>query len=474
VQSFERLDYLLMGKTTELHTDHRNLVYIFDPYGQNPTTARHVASKLMRWALRLCAFRYVIHHVPGGANVWADLLTRWAVRSAQKLSRPTISLFLLTPVAGADELEPEAWPSRARIIEAQKRFKHDIPEGMRMTDGIAVAVDDRTWIPPDATALKLGVLIAAHMGPAGHRGPDATRRMVQRHFVWAGARREIEAFRSSCLQCLSAGGARVRRPLGHAMHAERPNQIIHFDNCYIGPANENITYVLILKDDLSSWTRLVPCKTADALTTANALVHWFAEFDTVLNWVRDQGSHFKNKVIKELRQLTRGQHHFTLPYTPWSNGTVEVVCRELLRCLKVLRLEFKRPFTAWPSLLPMVQSGLNNTILPRLGNLSSTEVFLGLPTSSPLTTLVRQGAEKSLVLHMSELRARQLLQIVQLQTAVENMHKQVHALASKARSARVALHNARSGVRPVNFAVGDYVLRGVLTRERGRKTDVCW
>jgi hypothetical protein len=218
----------------------------------------------------------------------------------------------------------------------------------------------------------------------------------------------------------------------------------------------------------------VPCKTADALTTANALVHCFAEFGMVLTWVSDQGSHFKNKVIKELRQLTRGQHHFTLPYTPWSNGTVEVVCRELLRCLKVLRLEFKLPFTAWPSLLPMVQSGLNNTILPRLGNRSSTEVFLGLPTSYPLTTVVRQGAEKSLVLHMSELGARHLMQIVQLQTAVENMHEQVHALATKDRNARVALHNARTGVRPANFAVGDYVLRGVLTRERGRKTDVCW
>jgi hypothetical protein len=90
---------------------------------------------------------------------------------------------------------------------------------------------------------------------------------------------------------------------------------------------------------------------------------------------------------------------------------------------------------------------------------------LGLPTSTPLTTLERQSAEKPLVLHMSDLRERKLLQIVHLQTAVENMHKQVHAITSKARNARVALHNSRTGVRPVNFAVGDYVLQWVLTRE---------
>jgi hypothetical protein len=54
------------------------------------------------------------------------------------------------------------------------------------------------------------------------------------------------------------------------------------------------------------------------------------------------------------------------------------------------------------------------------------------------------------------------------------MHKQVAGLTSKARETRVALHNARTGVRRINFDVGDYVLRGVLTREKGRKTDVCW
>jgi RNase H-like domain found in reverse transcriptase len=48
VQTFERLEYLLAGKTTELHTYNRNLIYIFDPHGSNPSVSRHVASKLMR------------------------------------------------------------------------------------------------------------------------------------------------------------------------------------------------------------------------------------------------------------------------------------------------------------------------------------------------------------------------------------------------------------------------------------------
>ena len=36
---------------------------------------RHTASKLMRWALKLSAFHYVVEHLPGERNVWADMLT---------------------------------------------------------------------------------------------------------------------------------------------------------------------------------------------------------------------------------------------------------------------------------------------------------------------------------------------------------------------------------------------------------------
>jgi hypothetical protein len=148
--------------------------------------------------------------------------------------------------------------------------------------------------------------------------------------------------------------------------------------------------------------------------------------------------------------------------------------RRPARCLKALRLEFKLPFKSWPALLPIVQSALNNTILPRLGNRSSTEVFLGLPTSSPITTAVVTKENKSVILSLEEIRARQLLQIDKLRTTVDVIHREVAGLTSQARNTRVALHNSRTGVRPINFTVGEVVLRGVLTREKGRKTYVCW
>jgi transposase InsO family protein len=381
---------------------------------------------------------------------------------------------MLAPVAGADEPGQEDWPSRVSVVEEQRKFLSNRPDGLGYDAELLVDAGQRWWVPDAAVELKLRILIAAHAGPAGHRGAEPTRLLVLRHFLWSNARKEIDAFVQSCLICLSTGAARVRRPLGHSMHVEAPNQIIHFDICFIGVATAGYCYVLVLKDDLSSWTRFVPTKAATAAAAAEALVHWFTEFGVCHTWISDQGSHFKNSIIAELRKLTRGHHHFSLPYTPWSNGTVEVVNRELVRCLKALRLEFKLPFKSWPALLPIVQSALNNTILPRLGNRSSTEVFLGLPTSSPITTAVVTKENKSVILSLEEIRARQLLQIDKLRTTVDVIHREVAGLTSQARNTRVALHNSRTGVRPINFTVGEVVLRGVLTREKGRKTYVCW
>ena len=60
VEAMSKLDYIVMGREVNIFTEHANLVYLYDPYGRNPGVSRHTASKLMRWSLKLNAFRYVI------------------------------------------------------------------------------------------------------------------------------------------------------------------------------------------------------------------------------------------------------------------------------------------------------------------------------------------------------------------------------------------------------------------------------
>ena len=55
-------------------------------------------------------------------------------------------------------------------------------------------------------------------------------------------------------------------------------------------------------------------------------------------WViSDGGSHFKNDLMADLADLLGIQHHITLPYCPWANGSVEVVGKDLVWTLRGLR-----------------------------------------------------------------------------------------------------------------------------------------
>ena len=100
-QTFEKVDYLLMDEQpVHVFTDHRNLLFVFAPYAFEPTLGRHIASKVQRWAIYLSRFSYVIEHVDGNANVFADILTRWTrgYRS-EKARTQSVCAFQATPAS---------------------------------------------------------------------------------------------------------------------------------------------------------------------------------------------------------------------------------------------------------------------------------------------------------------------------------------------------------------------------------------
>ena len=222
--------------------------------------------------------------------------------------------------------------------------------------------------------------------------------------------KDVETFVKSCLHCLcTATGRSIPRPMGHCHHADAPNKILHLDYCYIGKSDNLFLYVLILKDGFSSFVWLFPFEVADSASTVDALMEWFSSFGVVMQWISDRGSHRKDEVVAGLSEKLRGSHHFTLPYCPWSNGTVEVVCRELLRVLRALTSEFQIHLRMWPSVFPLVQSILNNTPLARLGGRCPLTAFTGLPADSPLRAVKAEdnGHVKTMVIE--EVRARHFI-----------------------------------------------------------------
>jgi transposase InsO family protein len=147
--------------------------------------------------------------------------------------------------------------------------------------------------------------------------------------------KDDKVFVQNCLHCVATiRGDKVPRPLGTQLHATKPNEILHFDFLYIGLSRDGkYQYLLLLKDDLSGYLWLVPCRTADAAATVDALMRWFAVFGVVLLWISDRGSHFKNEVVQRVQNELKAKHLFTTANCPWSNGTIESVCKQVIRAL---------------------------------------------------------------------------------------------------------------------------------------------
>jgi transposase InsO family protein len=181
---------------------------------------------------------------------------------------------------------------------------------------------------------------------------------------------------------------------------------------------------LVLKDDFSHFVELVPSERTDHVVVVHALVDWYKRFGVAETHVSDKGSHFKNKVMAELNDILKTKHYFTIAYSPKSNGTVERFNREIMKVLRSLVSEFKISWNEWASLLPLVQSALNNYKSASLAGQAAITVFTGLPAYNPVA-VVLQGTD-AISFKQSKMKADEILSLVtDLKESLEELHKKV-------------------------------------------------
>ena len=210
----------------------------------------------------------------------------------------------------------------------------------------------------------------------GHSGYRSTLTALRNFCTWNTIDRDVKIVFNICLLCQSAiSGDKTPRLFGQALQATKPNEALHMDYLYMGPSESGHKYLLLVKNDLSSYFWLVPAITADSGTTIEALTSWFAACGVATTWVSDQGSLFKNKVMTGVCKALRTQHHFTTAYCPWANGTVERACREVFLVVQALLSEFQLRPTKWPDVVKSLQSALNNSPSPQRGNIAPLTAF---------------------------------------------------------------------------------------------------
>ncbi|ETV66293.1 hypothetical protein H257_17196 [Aphanomyces astaci] len=199
--------------------------------------------------------------------------------------------------------------------------------------------------PNDAVDMQARICVVAHVGAAGHRRVQATTLSVSEVFEWTTLKTNVKNFVTAFLHCMVVDVESVPRPWGEALHATKPNELIHFDWVSFPEAADGLKHVLVIKDDMSGFVRFH----ASATATAAAFMEWFGLF-----------------------------------------GVMKTCC-ELLHRTDVentVQRDWLQP-TEWPKVLPPVQSALNQQPADRMGGIAPTKAFTGLPATPPLSGLVR-------------------------------------------------------------------------------------
>lgn len=160
------------------------------------------------------------------------------------------------------------------------------------------------------------------------------------------------------------------------------------------------------------------------------------------------------------------KHRFSSAYVPWSNGTVESVCKQVLCVIRAFSAAFRIPEAEWPSTVPAIQSIINNSPSRRLGNRAPITVHTGMEPGNPLN-LALTNLKIIDSASVDKARAMQALELEPLLEALDDMHKNVNAVLSESRKKAVERHNRKTHIRACNPSVGDYV---VVSRDCGPRT----
>jgi len=447
----------------DLYTDHNNLIFLFDPLSVVPDLSQTTLRKVLRWAVWLSMYNYTCFHIRGTDNVWADLLGRW---SAPVVVRRLIRIPEL-PSSSADDFD---WPTATVIAEAQSTTDTERPKNLRLTDDLWRNPIRAIWIPDTATELQLRLCIIAHTGPSGHRGPSTTETVLRKYYFWSTMTTDVRSFVRACIHCLSTtGGGKIPRPFGPSVHGTKANDLLQFDYIEIGPSGSGEKYILMLRDDLSDYKWFFAFTDTDAKNAAQAIIDWSAAFGVPNGLMSDGPTHFRNETVRLVAKGLKVPHHFTLPYTPWSNGAVERLGKELLRVFRSVVSELQMDLKEWPDLMPLVQSALNNAPSPQRGNVAPITAFTGMEPSPPIATFLRTVTTKPVTL--SEVQRERAINTEALTARVAELHPLVEETVRNNR--QKSRDSASRGTLP-NFEEGDFVLFAREEFFAGEKLALRW
>jgi hypothetical protein len=155
-----------------------------------------------------------------------------------------------------------------------------------------------------------------------------------------------------------------------------------------------------------------------------------------------------------LAERLRGVQSFTPVYSPWLNGTVERLNKDILQVTRVLLLESNLDTRSWTYLLPLIQANLNQSPVASLAHRSPVELFTGLQPTTVLDTILRPAKRNGEFVLTSLDDATVTAAVDKMRASLHGLHRAVIDEKERRQLYQMATKNGTN----CNFHVGDYVL----------------
>lgn len=246
------------------------------------------------------------------------------------------------------------------------------PQCFKNKDGVWEK-NSKVWIPDEL--LTRIIIHNHHVG--GHLAVEGEMARLKSYYTYDRIDKKVRQFirdiHRTCLHCDHSPKLR-KSPIGAIPHGKKPGEVFHLD--YL---NVEGNYILVMIEDFSRKVILKYRESCDAVGAIEAIFDWKANFGLKKKFVicTDQGSHFCHRMWQELERFFKFKHRFSILYSAWTNGSVEVSNQFILRRLQSTMSQYGLDVTEWPSILKVVQGFINNYPNYRMGNLSPNEILLG-------------------------------------------------------------------------------------------------
>lgn len=351
--------HMVEGRTLIIKTDHKPLTFAFEQ------KAEKASPRQLRQLDYIGQFTTNIVYISGDNNIVADAFSRIG-----NVNLPTT--FTTEELARAQKDDDELQDIlRSNTSLDLRKLRIDDTETFVFCDISTKEI--RPYIPK---TLRKKIFDTTHR--LSHPSGRATKKAIQRKFVWPSMAKDITEWSRTCLACQRSKIARHAKP-SHE-HIQVPDtrfSHVHID--IVGPLTQSkgYSYVLTMIDRFTRWPEAAPLKsiTADAIADA-FYTTWISRFGAPTVLTSDQGTQFESMLFKSLSHLVGCEKIRTTAYHPAANGMIERWHRSFKASIMC------HNNAEWIDSLPTVLLGLRTSVKEDIGS-SAAELVYGTTLRLP-------------------------------------------------------------------------------------------